>query len=98
MEEKLYLEKLSMMRIRHREEMRELQREYAMAQSPFKVGDLVTDHIGTVKVDYIDFDVADMGRRVRCVYVGPCYTKQGKPFKSGERRPVFQQNILKMPV
>jgi hypothetical protein len=93
MERNEYLEKLAMMRVQHKSEMQNLQREFALAQSPFKVADFVSDHLGTIKIDYIDYDTSDMGRKVRCLYVGPCYTKKGKPFASGERRTVFQTNV-----
>lgn len=88
-----YQKRLEGMRIRHRCEISDLQEMYAMSQSPFKIGDFVTDHIGTIKVERVDWEAAHQGRDVRCVYFGPCFTKAGKPFKSGECRAVYQSNI-----
>jgi hypothetical protein len=88
-----YLKKLSEMIKRHNGEIRRLQQEYAYAQSPYKVGDYVTDHIGTIKVEKIQWQSSDMGKDVTCVYFGQCYTRKKEPFKSGETRFVFQKNI-----
>lgn len=67
-----------------------LNKEYALANSHVKIGDIVTDHIGSVCVESIRIF---NDRIPSCIYMGTCITKAGKPFKSGEKRSVFQEHM-----
>ena len=88
-----YHEKKKEIENRAQKEIKRLVCEYALSEdnNSIQVGDMVTDHIGTIKVTsikvYLDFN------RPSCIYRGLQYTKQGKPFKSGEERDVYQFNI-----
>lgn len=65
---------------------------YAFSNSDIEVGDIVTDHIGSIKVNTIEVTIG-FGRVPYCVYRGECYTKKSKRFKNGEIRVVHQTNI-----
>jgi hypothetical protein len=71
--------------------------EYAKEHNPVKIGDIVTDHYHTIRVESMEACV-DYNRRpyVPIIkYIGPEMTKDGKPKKRQPRyfNPVFQQNI-----
>jgi len=69
-----------------------LSRKFLESNRTIKAGDIIKDHIGLVKVEQFGMYFRDgipYG-----IYTGPCYTKQGKPFKSGETRSVYQINLV----
>ena len=75
----------------------ELYKEFAYANNPYKIGDIVTDHIGTtVKIEKIQIY---LGLGIypqcvpQCVYTGVELTKKGEPNKKGNKRSVYQSNI-----
>lgn len=73
--------------------LRELAAIFATANSPVSVGDFVTDHIGTIKVEKVSLYLSLSKDVPSCVYYGPCYTKKNVLYKSGEKREVHQMNI-----
>jgi hypothetical protein len=68
-------------------------KRYALANNPYKIGDLVTDHVATIKVEKITFHVS-YGES-QCVYTGTQLNKDGKVNKKQDHNTVFQQNIEK---
>lgn len=72
---------------------RRLEQEFARSNSHVETGDMVTDYIGSVRVTEIGYYMTD--GVPGCCYHGYCYTKAGKPFKSGETRNVYQGNLVK---
>ena len=64
--------------------------EYARANSDIKIGDIITDHVGTIRVEVIKIYYSSPPQ---CEYVGVMLTKKGVPFKGGEKRTVIQENI-----
>jgi len=68
-------------------------REYALSNSHIKIGDMVTDHIGTICVESIG--IYNSTRLPSCIYKGTCYTKTGKPFKSKDKRQAYQCNLVR---
>lgn len=73
-------------------ELKDLAVEYATANSDIEIGDFFTDRIGTIKVGEI---ILACRNPPSCIYRGPCFTKAGKPFKSGEVRDAYQINEIK---
>ena len=56
-----------------------LNKEYALSNSHVKIGDIVTDHMGSVCVELIGI----FNDRIPCcIYMGVCITKAGKPFSA----------------
>lgn len=71
-----------------------LDREFAFSNSVAKVGDIVTDHIGSVLVSHIKFSTSAYGGNPTCVYFGIELTKKMQPKKYGAVRGVWQENLL----
>ena len=65
---------------------------FANANNPYKVGDIVTDHTGSIKIEKIK-TYFDGYTEPCCVYTGVEYTKKGEPNKKGNKRSVYQRNI-----
>jgi len=85
-----YNNKMVVLKNEYNEKVSELKKEYALLNNIVKVGDIVTDHIGSVKVDKIlVWETSDPS----CVYKGTEYTKAGKPTKRGNKRNVYQINL-----
>lgn len=72
---------------------RNLAYEYAQSHNSVKVGDFVTDHIGTIKVELMRLYFEYGSGIPALVYIGAEYTKAGKPFKSESKRSVYQNNL-----
>ena len=64
--------------------------DFAHSNSNVKVGDFFTDHIGTIKVEFIKLDANK--EKPAFIFFGAEYTKKLKPFKSGSKRPAYQVN------
>lgn len=73
---------------------KDLNIEYAMSNNPYKVGDVVEDHIGKLKIErtVIDSKPWDLPS---CIYYGVELKKDGTPCKRQTNRAVYQDNILK---
>ena len=87
---KEFISKKNILRNEHDKKVQELKSEYAFANNTVKVGDIVTDHIGAVKVEKILVWGID---EPCCIYRGIEYTKAGKPTKRGCKRDVYQTNL-----
>ena len=70
---------------------REAALEYALANNTVRIGDIVKDHLGAIKVEEIKFYHVGPPQ---CVYVGVVLKKDGTPTKQGKTRSVFQSNLL----
>lgn len=66
-------------------------REYCLVNNTVKIGDIVTDHLGSVKVERILVEYSLT--RPQCVYVGSELKKDLTPRKDGSKRNVYAQNI-----
>lgn len=74
-----------------------LAKEFAFANNPYKIGDIITDHNNTIKIDTIKWA---MGRYWEtelpyCVYYGVALKKNGTPNKKGTIEAIYQTNIIK---
>ena len=70
-----------------------LAREYALANNTVRVGDTVTDHLGSIQVQGIKFTRVG-GNLPYCVYEGPELSVQGTiKIKKGCVRKVHQINL-----
>lgn len=70
---------------------RGIYREYALANNPHKIGDIIKDHIKTLVIEkikvYISFGESE------CVYYGIILTSAGKPSKNQDQC-IYQSNII----
>lgn len=72
---------------------RSLMTNYVDANNPYKVGDKVTDHVGTVVVELIKYDWG-LHSRPCAIYYGTEINKDGNPNKRGNKRYVYQSNLI----
>jgi hypothetical protein len=69
-------------------------RDFVIANNPYKKGDIVTDHIGTIKIESMRFSWGGLGRQPCAIYYGVELKKNGEPKKNGNKRDVYQSNVL----
>jgi hypothetical protein len=72
---------------------RSLMREYAMLNNPYRSGDVVTDHVGSIRIDIIRYHLIESNPCA--VYSGVILNNDGTPNKKGKTRGVYQTNIKK---
>jgi hypothetical protein len=88
-----YFSKLNEIRQKQYEIERELQIDFAMANNPYKVGDIFKDHCGQIKIKMIKCIINPFGDKIpQCKYLGIEVKKDGTPFKSGSERWAYQMN------
>jgi hypothetical protein len=68
-----------------------LAREYALANNPVKIGDVVSDSSTTIKVEEIR--VLIDWSKPSCFYIGAELKKDGTPKKGAVKNSVYQCNI-----
>jgi hypothetical protein len=82
--------------MKHQREISLLRLKYCRAlASKYEIGDMITDHIGTIKFEGHGRISTALHGYPEPTYVGKCYTKKGEPFKSGEMRTIYHSNIGK---
>lgn len=75
--------------------IRELMREFAIANNPYKKGDIITDHIGSIIMESFKIYRPSYNSLPSCVYYGIELKKDGTPRVRQEKRPLYQINIVK---
>lgn len=91
-----YKEKVQLIHEEKERAIGKLNIEFAKANNPYKVGDKVTDHIGTILIEKISVSAGAYNRLPCCVYFGPELKKDGEPKKSNAKRDLWQSNIEKL--
>lgn len=71
----------------------ELAKEYALANNPIKVGDIITDHYHTIKVERIGTAIVIGSPYPACVYSGVQLKKDGTPRVNQDDTRMYQDNI-----
>lgn len=71
--------------------IRAVRHQYAMENNPINIGDIVTDNIGSIKVETIR--VCHNTTYPTCIYNGFVVTKNGSISKRQTKRDVYQVNI-----
>jgi hypothetical protein len=69
--------------------------DYIKANNEFEVGDLFTDHIGTIKIKEIHPYVCSVSECPDIRFYGIQYTKKGEPTKRIIMRSAHQSNGIK---
>ena len=88
-----YQLKLNQINKDHQIRLRFLAYDFAESNNPHKIGDIVTDRIGSIKIDIIHFTLGGGKYLPECAYTGIELTKKGEPNKRGKKRTVYQSNI-----
>lgn len=86
-------DQLNALDLKYKADRQQVLKEYALSNNTLKVGDVVTDHIGIIKIEsigvYIHFEDSE------CTYKGVELRKDGTPKKGNQIRTVYQSNIIK---
>jgi len=92
MEREEYLRKLKELELSQAKQRKDLAIEYAKLNNPYNVGDIISDHIGTIKIESISFDWG-WNNSPQCVYNGVILKKDLTPNKLNKKTSVYQSNI-----
>lgn len=65
--------------------------DYAASNNPYKIGDIIKDHIITLKIKGWTYYIA--WGKSECVYNGEVLRSDGKPAKN-QNQVIYQSNIL----
>ena len=71
-----------------------LNEQFAFDNNPHKVGDIIQDAIGCIKIERFWASFCRISQVPVCVYYGLEYRKDGKPSKKGRSRYMFQQKLI----
>lgn len=78
-------------------EKSKLAKRFAYSNNPYKVGDIITDNVGSIKIELIQYTKG--GNFIRkypeCVFTGVELKKDLTPTKKGEKRTIYQSSIIK---
>jgi len=82
---------------RFEKEKSELAERFAVSNNPYKVGDIITDSVGSIKIEVIKYTLGGgyYGKYPQCVFRGVELKKDLTPTKKGEKRTIYQSSILK---
>ena len=75
------------------EKLRQIKSEFALSNSAVKVGDIVEDHMGRLRVEKIGTSFTR--EFPQCVYYGVELTKKNDVKKRQSGRAVYQSNLAK---
>lgn len=73
-------------------ERKRILNEYVMSWCPYKIGDIVRDHIGFVRIEKI-VPIIGICSKVDIMMFGTEYTLKLEPKKTGTRRNIYHSNI-----
>lgn len=79
---------------RHSLELSDFNRKVAFNNNPYKIGDIITDHCCTIKIEKIQFTTSYDSFPI-CVYTGVKLNKDLSENKLGKKEKIFQTNIIK---
>ena len=88
-----YKNRLSELQKQHALNLIDLRSQFALKNNTVKVGDTVTDHIGTIVVEKIKIETSFIDSFPECTYFGYELTKKLERKKSGAQRWVYQSNL-----
>lgn len=96
MEKEEYLKKRKEIIHQHWNDLRELCKKMAFDNNTIKVGDIVTDRIGSIKVERVQFQFIRESETVPyCVYTGQVLKKDLTPTVKKQERSIHQPNLTR---
>ena len=90
-----YKEKQKELKAEYRKKEQALDIEFAKANNPYKVGDIVTDHIGSINIERISYGYT-FDSMPCAIYIGSELKKDGTEKKNNSVRNVYQTNLRKV--
>ena len=88
-----YFQKVKDLESEHYKRKEDLMKEFVRANDPYKIGDKVTDHFGTIIIESKKYDWG-FSSYPGAVYFGVELKKDGTPTKKLSKRNVWQSNVL----
>jgi hypothetical protein len=89
-----YQEKLKALVEDFNQSKSQLMKQFVIANNPYKPGDKVTDHNGTILIEKMGFACGYSGDAPCATYDGVELNKDGTPNKKGKKRRVWQSNLI----
>jgi len=93
MDRETYFKKLKNLEKEFHQRKVELASECAYSNNTYNIGDMITDHIGSIRIERISLGLAFSDGFPMLVYEGVEYTKKGVPKKRGDKRRVYASNV-----
>ena len=88
-----YFQKVKDLETEHIHRKKELMRKFVNENNPYKIGDTVTDHVGSIIIEKISYS-RGYNSAPYAIYFGVELNKNGSVNKKGNKRCVHQVNIL----
>jgi hypothetical protein len=76
-----YKQKKAALIEKHQKELEELSKEYAFANAKAKIGDWVTDHFHSIRVEKMSYTMGYIDEMPQAVYIGTTCKKDGTESK-----------------
>lgn len=82
---------------KHESELKVIAKEFAFSNNPYKIGDIITDHVKSIKIQQIQWSFVSFSsdKLSECVYKGIQLLKNGKPSVKKTGTYIYQSNIVK---
>lgn len=90
-----FKEEVKQIRLREEKAIRDLAIKYAFENNTYSIGDLVTDHAKTIRIEKFNVSGVYGSSEPQMVYTGVWLTKNREPNKKGEKHTVYSSNIQK---
>ena len=74
--------------------MEKLNTKFVVENSPYKIGDIIKDHIGKIIIESYRVSFVYLCFYPEAVYLGTSLRKDNIPKKLGEKRNVWESNII----
>lgn len=93
MNKKQYLEELDKLYAKYEKKVLEAQEAYVNSNNPFKIGDIITDNVGSVRITSYEGVYLPVCEDLPvAVWMGQCLDAYGN--EKGKERVVQQQNLI----
>jgi len=80
---------------KHKLELNALHIEYAKANNPYKIGDIIQDHYCKIEIESIKVTI-NAYRHPYCFYTGIKLNKDNTKNKLGKKETIHQTNIIEL--
>ena len=87
-----YEDRLRELKVEFEQKKSKLIKEYLDSNKIYQIGDVVTDHVCSIIIEKIDYQIPLHGTPC-AVYYGPELKKDGTPKKNGNKTYVYQCNL-----
>jgi len=87
--------KLSQLEQEYSLNRKQIIKDFCDYNNPYKIGDIFTDHIGSIKIERIKYSFSNLRDKPCCVYHGIELKKDLTPKKLVIKRDAWQSNEIK---